>query len=93
MSKHEESVKAKIDARCAADGEVIPWAENPLAKRAAKDADGKVAMYETDTVYRSTDKLIDHQWFVRDRTAKWKYVDAHIPGPWQDSLRRRPEGL
>jgi hypothetical protein len=134
MSKHEESVKAKIDARCAAGfgkykktmeridltrlqwlqhaqdeamdlaiylqrliddesserrevAEVIPWAKYPNARFAAKDADGRVAVYALGPPPYIGPQL---KWVCR---TTWEYVEATIPGPWQDSLRARPEGV
>lgn len=143
MSKHEDAVKAKIDARCAAGlakygatvertdltrlqwlqhaqdeamdlaiylqrliddesserreapaEERIDWAAYPWARWAAADHGGKVHLYG-DTPYLSPAADAMHevqQWWCKG--VKWEYCrNAHIPGPWTQSLRRRPEGV
>jgi hypothetical protein len=66
----------------------IPWAEHKRAAWAAKDADGLHILFEEKP--RIT-KAWPSEWIAQDG---WTcVVSAHIPGPWQESLRKRPENL
>lgn len=66
----------------------IPWAEYPWARWAAKDRNGAIWWYELEPV------LLTSSWHPADQiSSKGQIRNANISGPWQQSLRRRPEGV
>lgn len=75
--------------------EVIPWAEYPDATPAAKDADGTCMLYncephiEVDTRYGDDARATNGDW----QSYAPSNGECAIPGPWQDSLRARPENV
>lgn len=137
MSKHEDAVKAKIDARCAAgfseykktmertdltrlqwlqhaqdeamdlaiylqrliDDESsermeapaedrIDWTEIPWAKFVTADDDGRTFAWSEEPI------RFGGEWIPKPHfTGTVRRISATIPGPWKQSLRKRPEGV
>lgn len=81
------------ERREVAPAESIPWAEHPWARWAAKDRNGECWLYsdkpEHYKAYPSAKE--DCKWVGSGIQTRF-YHDG-IPGPWDNSLRSRPEGV
>jgi hypothetical protein len=88
--QHREAIDKSREVQSPA--EVIPWAEYPWANYAAKDEDGSIIM--TEFLIRPVSFPGSGTWEHVAAKRGWGLVpNARIPGPWTESLRKRPEGL
>lgn len=89
--QREQSIDRESESQAPAEVESIPWAEYPWAKWAVANDDGIVWM--TDSEVEPTAIKQAGGW-IGKLFAYWECAEnATIPGPWQDSLRKRPEGI
>lgn len=68
------------------DGERIDWAEHPWMKFATADEDGRTFGFEY------CPSRHDGVW-LPFHGGRCERINATIPGPWTESLRKRPENV
>jgi len=88
-ARTRDIIKAACDLdrehREVAEVERIDWADIPWATCVSKDSTGQCYGY------KDAPTLGEHFW--KPASDRWEWIDATIPGPWQESLRARPESV
>lgn len=84
----DESDQQRTPLPACSESESLPWEKHLQARWAMKDSEGFVRMANG----ADQPVTIGQFWFVKGGTYILG-IGAHIPGPWTESLRKRPEGV